>query len=339
MGLLSERASFIALAVLVVTILRKRIAPRLPKRLAELRALPANQQPLFKRRYIQIPGPEPLWLYYHTWRPEGKPRGVVFIAHGLGEHILRYTWVAEFLTAKGLVVMGVDHAGHGQSEGARLPYFPEDTKFHSDNLLAFVDLRLAEDFGPDAATMPKFLLGHSMGGCIAITAGRAPGRRWSGVVLSAPLCGNNVEEDLPAPLHAPIRQVVEVLAAVIPTVPIVPPFEGGALTADEQMYMQYLQDPLNHKGGVSLAVARGTNRGVQENWAHCKDFVSPVLVVHGDKDKIVPIAPAKRWLEACGSQDKYFEVFEGANHEVFNEVEEIRTRAVKFVTDWIVQRI
>jgi alpha-beta hydrolase superfamily lysophospholipase len=49
------------------------------------------------------------------WRRHGTARGVVQIAHGLGEHIGRYAELADLLTRAGLVVYGNDHRGQGRT--------------------------------------------------------------------------------------------------------------------------------------------------------------------------------------------------------------------------------
>ncbi len=59
-------------------------------------------------------------IVYDVWSPEGDPRGVLVLCHGLGEHARRYDHVAERLTEIGLVVYAPDHRGHGRSGGKRL---------------------------------------------------------------------------------------------------------------------------------------------------------------------------------------------------------------------------
>ncbi|MCH1884050.1 alpha/beta hydrolase [Agrococcus sp. ARC_14] len=51
-------------------------------------------------------------IHVYTWKP-GKPKGVVLIAHGLGEHALRYEHVAQRLVAAGYAVWAIDQRGHG----------------------------------------------------------------------------------------------------------------------------------------------------------------------------------------------------------------------------------
>jgi alpha-beta hydrolase superfamily lysophospholipase len=54
----------------------------------------------------------------YAWTPDGPPRGVVQIAHGMGEHALRYARLAGALTAAGFAVYANDHRGHGRTAPA-----------------------------------------------------------------------------------------------------------------------------------------------------------------------------------------------------------------------------
>ena len=47
------------------------------------------------------------------WGDHHEPRGVIQIAHGLGEHIGRYAELADLLVEDEFVVYGNDHRGHG----------------------------------------------------------------------------------------------------------------------------------------------------------------------------------------------------------------------------------
>ena len=64
-----------------------------------------------------------LWIYSQCWQPEGKPKAVVCLVHGHGEHGGRYYQLAEFLTDSGFAVVAIDLRGHGKSQGQR-GFFP-----------------------------------------------------------------------------------------------------------------------------------------------------------------------------------------------------------------------
>src|SRR5499433_2228211 len=95
------------------------------------------------------------------WDSRGPVRGVLQIAHGMGEHILRYVELIEVLVSAGMTVYGNDHRGHGHTapDAAHLGDFGEG----GFDLLVrdMVRLsRIAKGEHPDA---PFILLGHSMG--------------------------------------------------------------------------------------------------------------------------------------------------------------------------------
>ena len=51
-------------------------------------------------------------IHAYRWEPEGQPRGVVQIIHGIAEYVPRYAGFAAFLNARGFLVTGEDHMGH-----------------------------------------------------------------------------------------------------------------------------------------------------------------------------------------------------------------------------------
>jgi len=52
-------------------------------------------------------------IHYHRWSPKGTPKGVIQLAHGLGEHALRYDALVRDLVAAGFEVFADEHRGHG----------------------------------------------------------------------------------------------------------------------------------------------------------------------------------------------------------------------------------
>lgn len=110
----------------------------------------------------------------YKWLPDGEPRAVVQIVHGMAEHMERYTKLAEYLTALGYAVYGEDHAGHGASingKGIKGYFAPEDgwTKVVTDTM------KLHEMAKADFPGAKFVLYGHSMGSFLARTiAARFP---------------------------------------------------------------------------------------------------------------------------------------------------------------------
>ena len=96
------------------------------------------------------------------WFPEGQPRAILQITHGMVEHMGRYDAFAQWLAGQGFLVTGHDHLGHGDSVHSRedLGFFAE--KDANGTVLADVH-RLTEITKGAYPGLPYFLLGHSMG--------------------------------------------------------------------------------------------------------------------------------------------------------------------------------
>jgi len=95
------------------------------------------------------------------WSSHRDPRGVVQIAHGLGEHIGRYVEVAEALVEDEFVIYGNDHRGHGltaKTSGDLGDFGPRGFDELVEDMISLRVIAKREHPGK-----PYFLLGHSMG--------------------------------------------------------------------------------------------------------------------------------------------------------------------------------
>ncbi|MGN0976850.1 MAG: alpha/beta hydrolase, partial [Faecousia sp.] len=54
-------------------------------------------------------------IHVCRWEPEGSPKAVLQIVHGIAEYVERYDGFANYLTKQGFLVVAEDHMGHGQS--------------------------------------------------------------------------------------------------------------------------------------------------------------------------------------------------------------------------------
>ena len=129
-------------------------------------------------------GHDGLDLFEQSWIAEDQLlRGVVIIVHGLGEHSGEYEHVVERLVPAGFAISGFDLRGHGRSPGKRA--FIHSWDDYRQDLRAFLNLINAER--PD---LPRFLLGHSLGGIIVLDYALRSPDDLQGVVAIAPAIGN-----------------------------------------------------------------------------------------------------------------------------------------------------
>ena len=119
-------------------------------------------------------------IHLQTWAPAGDRRGTIQLLHGLGEHIMRYERFAQAAVARGYIVYGHDHRGHGLSEGDR-GFFADEDGWHK----VVEDVRVVNDhIRSRHPVAPVIMLAHSMGSFIGETFAMHYGARLQGLLLS-----------------------------------------------------------------------------------------------------------------------------------------------------------
>ena len=105
-------------------------------------------------------------LHVVVWQPDGEPKAVLQLSHGMIEFIERYEGLAQYLNEQDILVIGNDHLGHGHTAGSDedLGYFcPEHM---SETVVK--DLHTVTEYAKkEYPGVPYFLLGHSMGSFMA----------------------------------------------------------------------------------------------------------------------------------------------------------------------------
>lgn len=262
-------------------------------------------------------------LHALRW-PAERPRAALLLSHGLGEHAGRYAALARDLVPRGVEVHALDHRGHGRSGGARA-YAARFGHFVDD----FERFRLHVAASLPAG-LPVFLLGHSLGGLIAIRWLEAhPEAGLAGAILSAPLLGIRKEA-------ARWKTALSgVLSKVLPWVPIPNEIDPAELSSDPAYVRSYREDPLVH--------ARITPRLYTEMVAAMGDAVAekgrlalPLLFLVPGADSIVREEETLRFAESL-TGDVTVRRYPGFHHESLNELD--RARPVGDVIGWMEGRI
>lgn len=105
-------------------------------------------------------------IHGYLWVPKIPVRAILQISHGMTEHIVRYDSFARYLNTKGVLVVGHDHLGHGdsvQSEDLR-GYFAEKD---GDKIVIHDLYQITRHIHEQYPGIPYFILGHSMGSFFA----------------------------------------------------------------------------------------------------------------------------------------------------------------------------
>ncbi|MBX3057756.1 MAG: lysophospholipase [Anaerolineae bacterium] len=252
-----------------------------------------------------VTAPGNMNLYYQIWRPDAPPRATLVITHGLGEHSGRYMNVVNHLVPKGYVVYALDHLGHGRSPGQR-GYIKSWADFR-EGVRALVQLAQVQE-----AARPFFLFGHSMGGCITLDYVLHYPDGLTAVVASAPAIGQLT--------LSPARTFLARLSARIkPDMSMDSGLDTTAISRDTAVVEAYRADPLVHdKGSPGAAVAFVDTAA----WvmAHAADFQPPLLLIHGDADRLVRVEESQKFFAQVKQPDKKLIIYPGGHHESHNDL-------------------
>lgn len=260
-------------------------------------------------------------IVYDVHEPSGDPRGVVVICHGLGEHGARYRHVAERLTDSGYRVVVPDHRGHGRSGGTRA------------NVKRFADLAADVDAVVDRVTvdgLPTFLIGHSMGGSIALDHALEHQEKLAGLVLSGAAV-------LPGDDLTPMTlRVAKLLGRVAPKLPL-QQLDATSISRDPAVVAAYDADPLVYRGKVPAGLGGGLLATMATFPDRLPQLRVPLLVLHGTADRLTNPAGSTLAHERAGSPDKELKLYDGLYHEIFNEPE--KAEVIGDVVGWLDRRV
>lgn len=243
-------------------------------------------------------------ILVRRWRPAGQPWATVVIVHGVAEHSGRYERVASWLAGAGLDVIAADLRGFGGSGGQRA--FVERWRLYHDDLADHIAAARA-----GAGDRPVALLGHSMGGLIALgyCVAEPPRALPEALVLSAP----GLDSSIPAWK----RLVARVLSRVAPTVLVPNDFDGAILSRDPAVGERYLADPLNVHATTGRLGAEAFAEQIRVRAALGRLSI-PTFVYHGEADRLVPTVASEPLAAVPGVTRR---TYPGLRHESHNEPE------------------
>lgn len=259
-----------------------------------------------------------LKIHARTWLPAGAPIGVVVIAHGFAEHGGRYAAVAERLVADGIAVRAADHRGHGLSEGKRTSivrfgdYVDDLTTVIAQARARWPSLRIV-------------LLGHSMGGLVALDLAVRPGGPVDGLVLSAPAaCPREVSRFTLA--------VGRALSRVAPNTGVLR-LPLNRISRDPAVVDAYNNDPLVFRTPIRARLGAEMLDAMDRVDAGLPSLRTPLLVMQGTADGLVDPGCGPHVYDRAGSEDKTLKMYDGLWHEIFNEPE--RDHVLDDLTGWL----
>lgn len=249
------------------------------------------------------------------WEPSGSPKALVILVHGIAEHSGRYERTGSLMSDAGFHVRSFDLIGHGASGGDRVD-IDDWRRFHDQ-----IDQHMswAREQGP-----PVVLMGHSMGGNLALGHVIAGHTAPDVLVVSAPMLSGGAAWQ---------RVAAAIGSKVLPRTSMPQKIEGSALSRDPEVGETYLSDPLVHTS-VTFRFGSAMLQAMEDVRAGAHLVHVPTLVLHGGADRVVSPESTAPLGELPGFERR---LYPQLRHEILNEPE--GPEVVADIIDWLSKRI
>lgn len=289
------------------------------------------------------------WIY----TPIIKPKAIVQIVHGLGEHSRRYLHLIVRLTEAGFIVCADDHVGHGKTALDGGTWGDLGNKGY---MTTIEDERsLYNLVKADFPNLPHIMFGHSWGSIIARVYTAHYGSDMSGLAIcGAPAVFKNFldlrEKTAPYIKQERDNEVVEELIlngfsnfteryAKVKT-------PNDWIAVDEDVVTDHAADPLNNFAAFNVRLLHDLSEGVWaiqgEAWASKIPLQLPIYNIAGDMDPVSGYGEGtytiSRWLCETGHTNIKTQLYSGYRHEILNEPaikDEVEEGIIRFVESCI----
>ena len=280
-------------------------------------------------------------LHCIRWVPEGQPRAVLQLVHGMAEHIGRYDEFGYFLASQGIEVVGHSHLGHGLTakNEEELGWFGGP----DGNLLLIGDIHQLRERSQRPG-IPYFILGHSRGSFLTRQYLTLHGEGLSGAVIMG-------TADMPGPVVRAARTVSRILAAVkgwqhrsalvsmMVTDGFAKKYGPGWLSKNPENVKAYAEDPfcgfrftLNGYYNMFL----GLDRAIRAERGGGMPKAYPILFTAGAED---PVGNNGKGVRALFSRYRKFganasiKLYPGDRHEILQESD--RQQIFEDILQWM----
>ncbi|EMC94480.1 hypothetical protein BAUCODRAFT_73491 [Baudoinia panamericana UAMH 10762] len=283
--------------------------------------------------------PDNAKLYTKHWRSNtAQPRARLVFIHGFSDHCNFYGILFPSLACQGVIVHSFDQRGWGRSvhdpaqKGRSGP-----TKQVLEDITTFINSLPTAD-----ASVPLFLMGHSMGGAEVLHYAAAGPRD-----IVSSIRGFLVESPFIAlsPAARPWTGTVvlgRMAARVLPHQQMVQKLDAKKTCRDPDVCKQFDNDPLCHDTGTLEGLAGMLDRALalEEGNVTLTEGLGDggktrLWLGHGSGDAICDFNASRKWFESVAIEDKEMRVYEGWYHKLHAEPGEDKVRFANDVAKWI----
>lgn len=269
-----------------------------------------------------------LEIFSKTWLSEASPpKALICYCHGYGDtSSFFFEGIARKLALAGYGVCAMDYPGFGLSDGLH-GYIPSFDTLVDDVIEHYSQVKEKPEF----RGLPSFLFGQSMGGAVALKIHLKQPSSWDGAVLLAPMC--KIADDMYPPFI--LTQLLITLAKVLPQSKLVPERDLADLAFREKKELT-AYNVIAYRDKPRLGTAVELLRTTEEIGRRLEEVSLPLLILHGEADKVTDPSVSKALYEKASSKDKKLILYKDAYHSLLEgEPDEVIFRVFDDIISWL----
>ncbi len=266
-------------------------------------------------------GVKGLSIFFRSWHPSGKPRGVVAICHGVNSHSGEYLWTGEQLQAAGFAVYALDLRGRGKSDGER--FYVDDVADYVSDVSMLIEIARTREPG-----LPVYLLGHSAGGVVSCVYTLENQDKIAGLIC----------ESFAFQVYAPdfALAVLKGISHLAPHAHVLK-LHNEDFTRDPKALKAKNEDPLIQNEVQPTKTVAALVRADERLKKEFPLITLPVFIMHGTADKATKPSGSQEFYDHAGSADKTLELYEGHFHDLLNDIG--KEQVMADILAWIDKRL
>ena len=245
-----------------------------------------------------------LRIFYRWWLPWGPAKAALVIVPGFNSHSGYFDWFGKALAAAGIATYALDLHGRGRSDGERY-YVDQFADYVGDVDVVMKAVRAGHP------GLPTYIMGHSAGGVVAWLYTLDHGAQVAGLI------SESFAFELPAPDFA--LAVLKGLSHIAPHAQVLA-LKNADFSRDPAAVAAMDGDPLIAHETQPTKTLAAIVRADARLKAEFNQVTVPVLIVHGTSDHAAKPAGSQFAFDHVGSSDKTLKLYEGAYHDLLNDV-------------------
>lgn len=302
---------------------------------------------IMKKETFTFNDPQNEEIHVYKWFPEGEPKAIVQLAHGLVETADRYERFAEVLTKEGYGVYINDHRGHGKTAKV-VENVGHMGRYGFSWMVRDMQI-LTQIIKRENPGLPVFLFAHSMGSFLAQEYVKNYGRELKGLVLSgtAGKTAGVAMGSLLAQMYKRVKgpkvknKTIDKMAFGSFNKPFAPNrTQFDWLSRDEAEVDKYIANPfcgIVCTNSFYHSFYEGLNKLHDERTMRRVPKDLPIFIFVGDADPVGGKTVTVKWLidkyKELGIKDVSYIFYKGGRHEMLNETN--RDEVMQDTVNWL----